>query len=256
MPEGGPAFDPEGILAILEEEGVAYVVIGGIAAGFYGSRRNTDDLDVVPQPGIQNARRLERALARLEADFRGIGSKEMGIDLDAATLANGANFTLTTNRGDLDVMPLTEGGLSWDQISRSAQRFDLGGGFEIPAVSKDQLIAMKRAAGRRQDIEDIVQITVGQQMAEQMRARVEIVLDLQAGTSREEALEACDIATASYEQEIDFRVAGERPRRLELSAELPRFARAHAETWAAVVASKLTASGLFEGTPRVMIDAS
>ena len=59
--EDAHRFDPEAMLQTLLDEGVSFLVVGGVAAGLYGSERPTFDLDVLPEPGIDNARKLARA---------------------------------------------------------------------------------------------------------------------------------------------------------------------------------------------------
>src|SRR6266567_3917260 len=97
-------FDPEAMLETLLDEGVSFLVVGGVAAGLYGSQRATFDLDILPEPGLENARRLERALVRLEARFRGIDPGEHDIGLDAESLAEETNLDLTTRHGDLRLL--------------------------------------------------------------------------------------------------------------------------------------------------------
>lgn len=43
-----PVFAPEALVAALNEAGVAYVVVGGLALGAHGVVRATRDLDLVP----------------------------------------------------------------------------------------------------------------------------------------------------------------------------------------------------------------
>lgn len=59
-------------LASLNNEGVVYVVIGGIAVLNYVPYRTTRDLDILIEPTIENAHRARRAVARwggFEPDF-------------------------------------------------------------------------------------------------------------------------------------------------------------------------------------------
>jgi hypothetical protein len=244
-------FDPEQILEVLTEEGVAFLVIGGVAAGLYGSQRPTYDLDILPEPGIDNARRLERALERLEARFRGIGPDEHDIALDAQSLAQGANFMLTTRSGDLDVMPIVDGGRPWDQLARRAVSVPLRGGERsYRLTSRDDLIAMKRASGRRQDIEDIVQLTVGLQQARNARAAVVLTGSVRPEIRDDDVVEAAHVATLSYEQSVRSWVQQDEHsdvRRLRLEAELEGFTRAHAETWVSVVTTRIEAAEVIDG---------
>jgi hypothetical protein len=250
-------FDPEAMLATLLEEGVSFLVVGGVAAGLYGSERPTFDLDVLPEPGIDNARKLARALERLDARFRGIEPGEHDIGLDAETLAGGANFMLATRHGDLDVMPILEGGRPWPELEPRAVSVPLASGDAYRLIGRDDLIAMKRAAGRRKDIEDIVQMTAGQYLARNARATVHLTGILRAGVPERDALEAADIATLSYEDDVTLSVTDEGAvRRLHVDCELPGFTRAHAEAWASIVKGKIGAAGVLDGEMESAIQAS
>jgi len=82
----------------------------------------------------------------------------LGIALDAATLANGANFTTETDAGPLDVMQDVPGAPPYDELSRRALSVGIGGvGVLVPHL--DDLIAMKHAAGRDKDVADIATLT-------------------------------------------------------------------------------------------------
>jgi len=70
--------------------------------------------------------------------------------LDARTLAAGGNFTFTTDAGDLDILTEPAGAPDYEALERTAQPMDLGGS-QILVASIDDLIAMKRAAGRPKD---------------------------------------------------------------------------------------------------------
>lgn len=250
-------FDPTAMIEALDEEGVSYLIIGGVAAGLYGSERNTYDLDIVPASDLGNARRLARALKRLDARSKGIDADKLSIELNAKSLAEGANFTLTTARGDLDVMSLTDGDRDWDHLRRRAVSLPLRDDLRVALVGKDDLIAMKRAAGRRQDIEDIVQITRGEYLARHARAHVLLSGRLRETARDDQAEEAADIATASYEHDVHFWVDPEEAaaRYLRVEATLDGFARSHAEIWAATVTEKIEAQGVIEGEMEAVIQA-
>ncbi|MFN0128479.1 MAG: hypothetical protein ACKV19_17530 [Verrucomicrobiales bacterium] len=60
-------FDPLPVLSALGRHRVEYVLIGGVAAVLQGSPLPTYDIDIAPAPGTANARRLESALADVQA---------------------------------------------------------------------------------------------------------------------------------------------------------------------------------------------
>lgn len=56
------------VIASLDEAGVDYVVVGGVAINLHGLVRATEDLDLFVRPDADNIARLRRALASVWAD--------------------------------------------------------------------------------------------------------------------------------------------------------------------------------------------
>jgi hypothetical protein len=147
------AFDPLGALERLSAHGVAFVLIGGLAARLQGSPSVTDDLDICHSVEPENLQRLARALKEMEARLRG-APDDVPFRLDAKTLAAGANFTFSTTFGPLDCLALPSGVNGYRELSRTADpmRFD---DLEILVASVDDLILMKRAAGSPKDLVEL-----------------------------------------------------------------------------------------------------
>jgi hypothetical protein len=80
-------FDPVRICQILNEEGVAYIIVGGFASVVHGSSLPTQDIDVVPSRQAENLDRLGRALRRMNAMIRTAGDA-VPAPIDGAFLAN------------------------------------------------------------------------------------------------------------------------------------------------------------------------
>jgi hypothetical protein len=165
--EGLPT-DPQRVLEALARHGVDYVTIGGLAVQAYGHVRTTKDVDIVVAPNEANLGRLATALQELKARLRGVDAHLLGIDpTDAATLAEGANFTLATTAGPLDVWTDTDelrGAPAWPELRERAQVVRLPNvALDVVIAGRDDLIALKRAAAparaseaaRRQDLDDI-----------------------------------------------------------------------------------------------------
>jgi hypothetical protein len=156
-PQPGP-FDPEALARTLNDHGVDYVVVGGVAAIRHGSRRTTLDLDIVPAPAPDNYRRLGEALAAIDAHLRGVDAHLLGIDpRDPEELARGADLGLATDLGVLDVLQQLVG-LDYPALRSRADPAQLGD-QEIKVAHVDDLIAMKLRAGRPIDLQDIAAIT-------------------------------------------------------------------------------------------------
>jgi hypothetical protein len=128
---------------------VDYVVIGGIAATFQGSTTITRDFDVCYSRERANLERLASALRELDARLRGV-DVDVPFQLDAAYLRNGLNFTFKTKHGDFDCLGDPGGGFDYDLLKRNADQMDVTG-WKVMVASLDDIIAMKRAAGRIKD---------------------------------------------------------------------------------------------------------
>lgn len=157
---GAPATDPRRIFEVLVRRGVDHLVIGGLAVVAHGHPRTTGDVDILAALNRTNLKRLAAALRELEARLAGMDAHLLGIDVyDPAVLGNGANFTLETAAGGLDFFSEVPGQAPYADLKRRAIAVDLGQGLTIRVVGLDDLIRMKAAAGRPEDLSDIAALT-------------------------------------------------------------------------------------------------
>lgn len=143
------AFDPEAILRTLDRHGVAFVVIGGIAAAFHGSPEHTYDLDVCYARDDDNLTRLAAALQELHARLRGVDD-DVPFLLDAKTLGRGDCFTFVTDHGSFDILGTPSGSGGFEALHRTGTDVEIGA-LVVRIAGVDELIDMKRAAGRSKD---------------------------------------------------------------------------------------------------------
>jgi predicted nucleotidyltransferase len=151
-------FAADEILTILADHGVDFVVVGGIAVQAHGYVRGTHDVDIIARPTTLNASRLSEALVALEAELRVPGRLRL---TDPHQLARAPLIPLMTRAGPLDVLNIehVDGGPpSYDTLREAALKVDLGG-REVAVAGLSDLIRMKRAAGRDQDLMDIEALT-------------------------------------------------------------------------------------------------
>lgn len=151
--------DPRRVFEVLARHEVDYTTIGGIAVIAHGHTRNTRDVDFVADHDRANLERLAAALRELGAQLSGIDAHLLDIDIyDPETLGNGANFTMETDAGGLDFFSEVPGGAPYADV-RSRSMTVLVGGVEIRIAGRDDLIRMKLAAGRPQDLADVAALT-------------------------------------------------------------------------------------------------
>jgi hypothetical protein len=92
------------ICRVLADHGVAFVVIGGVAARLHESGYATVDVDVRPSRAWANLVCLAGALRALGARLRIEGDPEgVGFDPHPDLLANMTTMTLLTQHGPLDL---------------------------------------------------------------------------------------------------------------------------------------------------------
>jgi hypothetical protein len=146
-----PEFLPKELIDRLVAGEVEFVLIGGIAAQAHGSPSLTADLDIVPSWDRDNLRKVARLLAEIAAVRHDVPEDSPPLPpLDERTLLTGAVFTLTTRFGRFDLLANADPGLDFDALMRCAVEYEFLG-HRLHVASLDDLIAMKRAAGRPKD---------------------------------------------------------------------------------------------------------
>lgn len=145
-----PRLDAGELLASLIHAQVRFVVIGGLAAQVHGSPILTADVDVCPAVDRSNLERLATALASLAAMRRDTPS-DVHAPVDLRALRAGDMFILRTRFGDLDILMHPDPGLDYEVLEPHAISAQILG-VTVRVASLDDLVAMKRAAGRPKDL--------------------------------------------------------------------------------------------------------
>jgi predicted nucleotidyltransferase len=153
-----PKFEPVSLLRQLNEQSVDYIVIGGIAATLRGSDSITGDLDICYRRTKDNIRQLLSALKAMNARLTNF-PPELPFTLDERTVWNGDTFTLDTTFGRLDCLANPSGTRGFDDLVQNATDEKIGPGMTARVCSLDDLIRMKRAAGRKKDLIAVEQLT-------------------------------------------------------------------------------------------------
>lgn len=142
-------FDFLGVLRPLAAHEVRYVLIGGVAANAHGSPSVTQDTDICYERSDENLQRLVEALRALNARLRAV-DPAMPFQLDAKTLKMGDTFTFETDAGAFDCVGTPAGTDGFRDLIGNATLVDFDG-LQAYVASIDDLIRMKRAAGRPKD---------------------------------------------------------------------------------------------------------
>jgi len=149
------------LFRVLNDHEVEFVVIGGMAMLAHNATRATKDLDIVPDPDPRNLDRLWAALTSLDAsplELRDFNDNEVPLPWERASLDFGGNWLLRTNLGRVDVLQYVSGIDGFNSLRENAIDIINSSAGRIWFAGRDDLISMKRAAGRPQDLLDIERI--------------------------------------------------------------------------------------------------
>jgi predicted nucleotidyltransferase len=156
-----PALNLRPLLEALERKAVDFIVIGGVAGMVHGSAAVTFDFDLLYARDDKNLERLAAVLVELNVTLRN-APPDLPFQVDARTLAAGSNFAFESDVGSFDILGHADGMRSYEAMRADAVNEELWG-VAVRVASIDDLIRMKRAAGRPKD----------KSMAEELTALVE-----------------------------------------------------------------------------------
>jgi hypothetical protein len=133
------------LLALLNEHAVDYLIVGGYALAFHGAPRFTADLDILVKADEDNSKRLMQALGDFGFEDTGLKSEDFLVPENVIQLG------VPPVRVDI-LTSLT--GVPWDEAF-SGRVEGTYGDISVPFIGRDQLVANKRALGRKRDLADL-----------------------------------------------------------------------------------------------------
>jgi predicted nucleotidyltransferase len=148
-----PELHLSALLHRLSEGGVDYVVVGGVAVAVQGYGRATKDLDITYATDPANLEALGEVLIAAKAQLRGV-PEDVPFIPDGRTLKHTQILTLDTVDGGLDLLVDPSGAAPYDAMRRRADLIEFED-IHVRIVGLEDLLSMKRAAGRPQDLADI-----------------------------------------------------------------------------------------------------
>jgi predicted nucleotidyltransferase len=135
--------DAEKLFKLLKEHKVDFVIIGATAFPVHGYARSTLDVDIFLKPEKIN---VEHAMVALKA---------FGYDMTDITFEDLLKKKVLIRQYaiETDLHPFVKG-VHFEQVWKNRVRAKFGNTF-VYFASLDDLIKMKKAAGRAKDIEDL-----------------------------------------------------------------------------------------------------
>lgn len=143
-------FDPIAVLQALERQRVSYVIVGALGRVIHGSDELTDGIDIVPSTREENLRRLGVALEELNA--RRADGRPPALETD---LARQPVLEVSTDAGELKIVPEPAGTRGYDDLRRAALREPLGHGVRASVASIGDHARMLASLDREQDLDSL-----------------------------------------------------------------------------------------------------
>lgn len=140
------------ILGVLAKHQVEFVIVGGVAAHFYGASYMTKDMDVVYGRSPENIRRSLAALDEMETIFRDFAGRR--IAPNAGYLASPNPKLLLTKFGPLDMLgtlSMEDDDSGYASLIDDATLVQLDG-YAVHVLALPRLIAVKERLKRPHDL--------------------------------------------------------------------------------------------------------
>lgn len=137
------------ILLGLVDAGVAFILVGGLAAVAQGAPITTFDVDIVPVRTSDNIDRLLGMLASIDTYYRGRPGGDK-LPPDRRALLGTGHSLFMTSLGPLDVLGCIEGSRGYDELIDHAITIDLSGRL-VRVLSLEMLVQLKRESSHPKD---------------------------------------------------------------------------------------------------------
>jgi hypothetical protein len=145
-----PNSDFLAALRALDEGGVKFAVVGGLAAVLNGAPVGMLGLDIVPARDEENVTKLLRVLDSIDAIYRMQPGRRL--KPDASHLSSPGHHNLITSCGPLDVLGTIGRGLGYEDLLAHTIEMEIGGGVRVRVLNLATIVALKEELGGEKDL--------------------------------------------------------------------------------------------------------
>ena len=148
------------IFQALSDAEIRYLVVGGVAVNLHGYRRFTGDIDILLALDEKNLEKMTTLMhemgyvERLPVALKSLSDRrqvERWVEEKGMT----AYSFLSGDQSRINIDILADASLRYSDFASRMVVVDMEEGLHVPVIALDDLLAMKREAGRDQDIVDV-----------------------------------------------------------------------------------------------------
>jgi predicted nucleotidyltransferase len=155
---------PTALLRGLNETGIEFILVGGLAEVAQGAPVTTFDVEIVHRQSDKNVKNLLRFLKSVDAYQRRSDNKV--IEPNEKHLKGKGHVLLTTRFGPLDILAAIEQGRGFDALIEDTIELEFQG-HTIRVLSLETIVALKRGS---RDPKDKYRLPILEETLRQIRA--------------------------------------------------------------------------------------
>lgn len=147
------------IFGAFSKADINYLIVGGVAVNLYGHSRFTGDIDILLALNKQNLKKMDTVMkkldyvARIPVDIYELGDKKKLITF-IKTKGMKAYTFISNTRPQLDIDIIVTESMAFRKFYSNKTILKVWR-INLPVVSINDLIGMKKEIGREQDISDV-----------------------------------------------------------------------------------------------------
>lgn len=150
----------EPVLRAFAEQNIQYLIVGGVAVNLHGYPRFTNDLDILLTLDHENLEGVARVMENMGYQQRlPIALQDLSDEQKARTFIEEKGLTAYSfvheKYPQFSVDVLVAQSIDIQKFAVDAMHAEMWG-IEIPVVSIDDLIQMKKESNREKDVQDVV----------------------------------------------------------------------------------------------------
>lgn len=143
----------------MNDAGIRYLIVGGVAVNLHGHRRYTGDVDILLTLDPDNLEKMTNLMHAMKyAERLPVQLQELSDPAKIKRFLEEKGMTAYTFLSDarerIDVDVLAAASLDFAEYDQRKILIDIDN-VQVPVVSIDDLIAFKKEANRAKDIEDV-----------------------------------------------------------------------------------------------------
>lgn len=144
------------LLDKLNETGVDFVIVGGLAGAIFGCTVVTEDIDICCDFTCENLLKLQEALTSLNPVHRMTPNK-LKLEITKKNCKEFKNLYLDTNLGQLDCISAVQGVGAFESVKAKSKSVVVNG-KQYKVLRIDDLVLSKKALNRPKDNQAITQL--------------------------------------------------------------------------------------------------